>query len=217
MQRWPNSAACWSPATPETGTSWPWKSRVRPSSPQLGRTSGSERSGTPNRSSSSGSQRPAPMSNSSVREALDGSVTCSPQSLNSSHESIVPNTARPSRAFCSSPSTLRSSHSILVAEKYGSSTSPVRSRMRSSSPASRSSSQRPAVRRSCHTSARCSGSPVVGSQHTTVSRWLVMPTASSSPGSHARVVERLAGDGVRDLPDLGRVVLDPARAAGSAA
>ena len=69
------------------------------------------------------------MSKSSVREALDGSVTCSPQSLKSSQASIVPNTARPSRARCSSPSTLRSSHSILVAEKYGSSTSPVRSRI----------------------------------------------------------------------------------------
>ena len=68
--------------------------------------------------------------------------TCSPVSLKSIHESTVPNTARPSRARSASPSTLRSSHSILVAEKYGSSISPVRSRMRSSSPASRSSSQR---------------------------------------------------------------------------
>ena len=137
----------------------------------------------PKSSSSSGSQAPLAMSISSVRDALEGSVACSPVSLKSIHESTVPNTARPSRARSASPSTLRSSHSILVAEKYGSSISPVRSRMRSSSPASRSSSQRPAVRRSCQTSAWCSGSPVEGSQQTTVSRWLVMPTASSSPGS----------------------------------
>ena len=29
-------------------------------------------------------------------------------------------------------------------------------------------------------------------------------------GLQARVLQRLAGDGVRDVPDLGRVVLDPA-------
>ncbi len=137
---------------------------------QLGRTAGSERSGTPNSSSSSGDHSPASVSNNSVREALEGSVTCSPHSLNSSHESIVPNTARPSRARCSSPSTLPSSHSILVAEKYGSSTSPVRWRTRSSSPASRSSAQSGAVRRSCQTIALWIGSPDTLSQMTTVSR-----------------------------------------------
>ena len=123
------------------------------------------------------------MSSSSVRDALPGSVANSPVSLNSSHASTVPNTARPSRALPASPSTLRSSHSIFVAEKYGSSIRPVFARIASSSPASRSSPQRAAVRRSCQTSARCSGSPVDGSQQTTVSRWFVMPTASSSPGS----------------------------------
>ena len=78
-------------------------------------------------------------------------------------------------------------------------------------PASRSSSQRAAVRRSCQTSARCSGSPVAGSQATTVSRWLVIPIAVELAGPHAGVVERLARDGARDVPDLGGVVLDPAR------
>ncbi len=119
-QRCPNSAACWSPATPDTGTSWPWKTsaRVRPSSPQLGRTSGSARSGMPpNSSSSSPSQHPREMSNSSVRDALPGSVANSPVSLNSIHASTVPNTAFPSRAFSASPSTSRSSHSIFVPEK----------------------------------------------------------------------------------------------------
>ena len=62
-------------------------------------------------------------------------------------------------------------------------TSPVRSRTSRSWPAARSSSQRAAVRRSCQTSARCSGSPLAGSQATTVSRWLVIPIPSSRPPS----------------------------------
>jgi hypothetical protein len=64
-----------------------------------------------------------------------------------------------------------------------------------SRPASRSSSQRRAVRRSCQTSAWCSGSPVR----------LQVAVA------HAGVVERLDRDGAGDVPDLGGVVLDPAR------
>ncbi len=121
------------------------------------------------------------MSYSIVREAFDGSVMCSPVSLKISHASTVPNTARPARARSRSPSTLCNSHSIFVPEKYGSSTSPVRSRTSCSRPAARNSSQRSAVRRSCHTIARCSGSPVDGSQTHTVSRWLAIPTATSSP------------------------------------
>ncbi len=123
------------------------------------------------------------MSNSIVREAFEGSVTCSPDRFQISHESIVPNTARPSRARSASPSTFLSSHSIFVPEKYGSSTRPVRSRTSDSTPAARNSSQRAAVRRSCHTIARCRGSPVAGSHTHTVSRWFVIPTACSSPGT----------------------------------
>ena len=67
------------------------------------------------------------MSSSIVREALETSVTCvAAVSLQTSHESIVPNArsprGRPRRA---------SSHSSFVAEKYGSGTRPVRSRMSS--------------------------------------------------------------------------------------
>ena len=47
---------------------------------------------------------------------------------------------------------------------------PVAARTAGSWPASRRASQRAAVRRSCHTSARCSGRPVRRSQATTVSR-----------------------------------------------
>ena len=53
------------------------------------------------------------MSKSIVREALVWSVAWRPVSLKSSQESIVPKTAR------SAPSTLRSSHSILVAGEVG--------------------------------------------------------------------------------------------------
>ncbi len=119
VHAWPNSAACWSPATPATGTAWPCKAsgRVTPSTPALARTSGSARAGTPKSSNSSGSQRPAAMSNSIVRDAFEGSVTYSPVSLYTSHESTVPNTARPPRARSRKPSTCSSSHSILLAEK----------------------------------------------------------------------------------------------------
>ncbi len=52
------------------------------------------------------------MSKSIVRDAFERSVAWRPVSLKTSQESIVPKTA-PSRAS----GTLRSSHSILVAEK----------------------------------------------------------------------------------------------------
>ena len=54
------------------------------------------------------------MSSSIVREAFETSVTCSPQSFQRSHESIVPKARSPAApAFASS-------HSSFVAEKYGS-------------------------------------------------------------------------------------------------
>ena len=69
----------------------------------------------------------------------------------------------------------------------------MRSRTSGSCPAARSSSQRAAVRRSCQTSARCSGSPLAGSQATTVSRWFAIPIASSSaPWMPASAIASLA-------------------------
>ena len=59
-------------------------------------------------------------------------------------------------------------------------------RTRSSFPASRSSSQRAAVLRSCHTMARWRGAPVRRSHTTAVSRWLVMPIAATGRSSSAR-------------------------------
>ena len=160
------------------------------------------------RSHSSGSQRRSRMSNSSVRDAFERSVACSPVSLKTSQESIVPNAA----SGGTSPS--RISHSIFVPEKYGSSTSPVRSRTSGSCPASRSSSQRRAVRRSCQTIARWSGSPVPRSQATTVSRWFVMPmpasprpsvpAESSASRATARVTSQISAASCSTQPGLGK-------------
>ena len=120
------------------------------------------------------------MSYSSVRLALVASVTCSrpPVSRNASHESTVPKASSPASARSRAPATYSRIQAILVAEKYGSRHSPVFARTRSSTPARRSSSQAPAVRRSCQTMALLIGSPVPRSQMTVVSRWLVMPTAA---------------------------------------
>ena len=89
----------------------------------------------------------------------------------------------------------------MVAEKYGSGTSPVRSRIRSGS----SSRQRAAVRRSCQTIAGATGRPVTRSHSNVVSRWFVIAIVStpSSPASPAATRTR--------LPDLLGIVLDPAR------
>ncbi len=83
-------------------------------------------------------------------------------------------------------------------------------------PWARSSAQRAAVRRSCQTMARAMGSPVLRSQTSVVSRWLVMPMAAMSSGLEAGAFDGAAGDGGGGGPDVGGVVLDPARTAGSA-
>ncbi len=90
---WPNSAACWSPAMPETGTRNPaaWSGSVIPKRPLLGRTSGKQERGTPKSSSSSSDHAPVSMSKSIVRLAFDGSVACTPVRFHSTHESTVPN------------------------------------------------------------------------------------------------------------------------------
>ena len=192
---WPNRAACWSPAMPDTGmpAATPVPSAVTPNRPLEGRTSGRALAGTPNRSSSSSDHANERMSNSIVRLALDGSVANTPPStppvrFHSTHASMVP-TAR-SGVTATPPSP--SNHSTLVAEKYGSRTSPVVARTIGSAPSARRASQRAAVRRSCHTMARCRGWPVRRSHATTVSRWSVMPMAAMGsvrwPASSASVV-----------------------------
>ena len=77
-QVWPKSADCWSPASPAMGSERPRKTdgSLGAISPQLGTSSGSASRGTPKSSHSSSDQSPASRSNSSVRLALETSVTC---------------------------------------------------------------------------------------------------------------------------------------------
>ena len=74
----PKSADCWSPAMPAIGSDSPRNEAgsVGATSPQLGTRSGSASRGTPKSSHSSSDQSPASRSNSSVRQALETSVTC---------------------------------------------------------------------------------------------------------------------------------------------
>ena len=73
-----------------------------------------------------------------------------------------------------------------------------------------------AVRRSCQTIARWTGRPVERSQTTVVSRWFVIPIARSAGGPIPAAGQRLFGCGEHRHPDLFGIVLDPARARGSA-
>ncbi len=79
---------------PASGT-LPPNSLVSPTTAALSCGSGSDSGSTCRISHSSGSQRRSRMSNSSVRDALVRSVTCSPHSLCASQESIVPKRASP--------------------------------------------------------------------------------------------------------------------------
>src|SRR3954447_26275148 len=152
---------------------------VWPNLPLDGITVGSADMGTPNRSHNSADYRSPRMSNSIVRLALVTSVawTSPPVRRQISQESMVPSASSSSTGI----SRLDNSHSNLVAEKYGSSTSPVVSRISGRWPAARSASQRSAVRLSCQTMAAPYGFPVRRFQATTVSRWLVLPIAATTP------------------------------------
>src|SRR3954469_25005152 len=99
---------------------------VMPNLPLDGITVGSADIGTPNKSHNSHDHSNARMSNSIVRLALVTSVACTspPVRFQISQESIVPSASSSSTGM----SRLDNSHSNLVAEKYGSSTSPVVSR-----------------------------------------------------------------------------------------
>ena len=154
---------------------------VTPKEPLEGRTSGSASIGTPNSEHSSGSHCRAPMSNSMVRPALVASVawTRPPVRFHTIQLSTVPRAT--SGPAVTPPSV--SIHSSFEAEKYGSSTSPVRSRTSGSAPSCSSCAHRDAVRRSCHTMARWTGSELWRLQATAVSRWLVTPMAAGASPS----------------------------------
>ena len=120
-QAWPNRAACWSPAIPATGRSRPRNASgsVRARAPYDGTTSGSADSGTPNSAPSRSSQRPARMSNSSVRDAFDASVMWRrpPVSRATRYESTVPTATSPLVTRAHTCGSLRASQSSFVPVK----------------------------------------------------------------------------------------------------
>ena len=122
-----------------------------------------------------------------VLEALLTSVTCSrpPVSLKISQLSIVPAANSPAAARAWPSGICRKIQCSLLAEKYGSSSRPVRCWIRTSFPPWWRALTYSAVRRSCHTMARWTGLPDFRSQTTIVSRWFVIPIAAIPPGSTA--------------------------------
>ena len=130
----------------------------------------------------SADQAPLRMSYSMVRAALVASVACTvpPVRFQTSQLSTVPNTRSPASARARAPSTLSRIQAILVDEKYGSSNRPVCSVTVGSKPSALSLLHISEVRRSCQTMALCTGLPVLRSQTSVVSRWLVMPMAAMS-------------------------------------
>ncbi len=153
------------------------------------------------------------MLKSRVREALVTSVACTRPAVrrHSRNESMVPKASSPRSARARAPATLSRIHATLVPEKYGSRSRPVRARTSASAPAARSCAHTGAVRRSCHTIARCSGRPVARSQTTAVSRWLVMPRRADGGARGGGARHDLAHRRERVAPDVLGVVLDPAR------
>ena len=184
---------------PAIGSDRPRKASgsVVPTTPELGTTSGSADRGTSKSSHSSSDQAPFSRSNSSVRLALLGSVTCAapPVSRAITYESTVPSASAPSRTPAHSCGSCSASQANLVPVKYGSSRRPVSSATRCSTPSARSRSQMPVVRRSCQTIAGRGERRVRRSQTTAVSRWSVIPTqvgCSSVPARASRQAATVA-------------------------
>ena len=194
-QACPISAACWSPAIAAIGIASPNISgRVAPKSPPVACTSGNSRRGMPSASLNSASQARRCRSNSIVREAFVTSVACNlpPVRRHKRKLSIVPNAISPLAARSRSPGTLSSIQRIFDAEKYGSTTSPVRCATAFPKPAARHSSQSGAVRRSCQTIALCTARPLARSHNTAVSRWFVIPMAAMGPFAAAIASRQVA-------------------------
>ena len=206
---------------PATGSVRPRKAAgsVCATTPVDGTTSGSARRGTRNSSHSSADHCPVVMSNSRVREALEASVACRapPVSRAIRYASTVPGgqpavrQALPgARLVLGQPGELGGGE-VRVQPQPGQLADPVLV------PASRSSAQIPAVRRSCQTMARRGAASVARSQITAVSRWLVRPTQHSRRvRSAGLVVQGLAGAAQEGWPArCPRAGAPPSRAAGS--
>jgi hypothetical protein len=108
-QAWANNAACWSTASPATGSGRSPNAVVSPTGPAQGTISGRAAGSTPNSAQARSDHATRSRSSSSVREAVAASVTARPVMRCSSHASVVVTTP---------PSTPRSrSHAIFGAEK----------------------------------------------------------------------------------------------------
>ncbi|KAF1068370.1 MAG: hypothetical protein GAK39_03454 [Variovorax sp.] len=119
-QAWPNSALCWSPATPPTGSERPSSAAsVSTKCEAEGCTAGISAAGMRSAASSSASHALLCTLNSMVREALLTSVTClrPPVSCHISQLSMVPKASSPRSACSRAPGTLSSSQRSLVPEK----------------------------------------------------------------------------------------------------
>ena len=219
---WPNRAACWSPAMPAMGTAAPSHAGVGSADDarrraQLGQHRARARRRAP------AVRRPSPaawMSSSMVRDALLKSVTWRAAAGEAPHQEAVDGAGAQApaaqqvarrRAGCCS------SHSSLVALKYGSRRRPVSAATRGPQPGGLElGAPRP---RSAGTATRWrspEGAPVSASHSSTVSRWLAMPTAARSPASQPGLLEGLPAAAKLRGPDVLRVVLHPARLRGSA-
>ena len=96
------------------------------------------------------------------------------------HVSMFPNSRSPACARSAAPSTLSRIQRTFGPEKYVASGSPTCSRNRSCPPSRENSSTSLSVRVSCQTIAFITGSPVLRSHTTVVSRWLVIPSPAMS-------------------------------------
>ena len=184
-QACPYRLACWSASTARIGTAPIPRSPVStPKSASEATTCGSRPAGMPSRASSSSSQHSASRLNSAVREAHEVSVRCvaPPVRFHASQQSTVPQSSSPASARARTPGTSSSNQASLAAEKNESLRSPVRTRNTSSYPAARQRFTMASVWLEIHTIASCTGTPVRRSQISTVSRWLVTPQATTSPG-----------------------------------
>ena len=123
----------------------------------------------------------------------------------------MPNASSPRSARARAPATLSRIHAILVPEKYGSSSSPVRSRTRRSAPSLRSLAHAGAVRRSCQTMARWIGSPVRPVPHDCRFALVGDPDRGDTPRARPAPVDGFAHRRQRAAPDVLGVVLDPSR------
>ena len=217
-QACPNSAACWSPAMPDTGmpAGTPVPGAVTPKRPLDGRTSGRERERHPEEVE----QLVRPGERADVEQHRAAGV----RRLGGEHAPVDPAREVPQHPGVDGAERQvgRDRHAALGQQPLDLGGREVRVEHETGGGAHQrferrrlgSSSQRAAVRRSCHTMARWTGWPVRRSHATTVSRWSVIPMAAMGSVEPARPARR-GWPGRR--PRSPRRRAPPSRAAGSAA